>query len=123
MARIAFIGAGSFGFTRGLVRDILTFPLLADSEIVLMDIDKERLDFAKKAVGRIIEAGNYPARMEATMDRRKALKGADAVLITILAGGVNVWKHDILIPAKYGVSINVGDTRGPSGVFRFLRTV
>ena len=123
MARIAFIGAGSFGFTRGLVRDILTFPLLEDSEIVLMDIDKERLDFAKKAVGRIIEAGNYPARMEATMDRRRALKGADAVLITILAGGVNTWKHDILIPKKYGISTNVGDTRGPSGIFRFLRTV
>ncbi len=123
MARIAFIGAGSFGFTRGLVRDILTFPLLEDSEIVLMDIDKERLDFAKKAIGRIIEAGNYPAKMEATMDRRKALKGADAVLITILAGGVNTWKHDILIPKKYGISTNVGDTRGPSGIFRFLRTV
>jgi len=123
MVRIAFIGAGSFGFTRGLVRDILTFPLLEDSEIVLMDINKERLNFAKTAVQRIIDAGNYPARMEATTDRRKALKGADAVLITILAGGVNVWKHDILIPKKYGISTNVGDTRGPSGIFRFLRTV
>ena len=49
MARkIAFIGAGSFGFTRGLVRDILTFPALADAEIALMDIDEERLGFIKK---------------------------------------------------------------------------
>ena len=123
MARIVFIGAGSFGFTRGLVRDILTFPLLRDAEIVLMDINKERLDFAKTAVTRIIEAGNYPATMEVTMDRRKALKGADAVLITILAGGVNVWKHDILIPKKYGIDTCVGDTRGPSGIFRALRTI
>jgi len=122
MVRIAFIGAGSFGFTRGLVRDILTFPLLRDANIVLMDINKQRLDFAKAAVARIIEAGNYPAKLEATMDRRKALKGADAVLTTILAGAVNVWQHDILIPKKYGISTNVGDTRGPSGIFRFLRT-
>jgi alpha-galactosidase len=122
MVRIAFIGAGSFGFTRGLVRDILTFPLLRDANIVLMDINKQRLDFAKTAVARIIEAGKYPAKLEATMDRRKALKGADAVLVTILAGAVNVWQHDILIPKKYGISTNVGDTRGPSGIFRFLRT-
>jgi alpha-galactosidase len=122
MVRIAFIGAGSFGFTRGLVRDILTFPLLRDANIVLMDINRQRLDFARTAVERIIEAGNYPAKLEATMDRRKALKGADAVLVTILAGGVNVWQHDILIPKKFGISTNVGDTRGPSGIFRFLRT-
>ncbi|MCX7805933.1 MAG: alpha-galactosidase [Planctomycetota bacterium] len=123
MARIAFIGAGSFGFTRGLVRDILTFDLLKDSTLVLMDINRERLDFARRAVRKIIEAGNYPAKIEATMDRREALKGADAVLVTILAGGVDIWKHDILIPNRYGVSTNVGDTRGPSGVFRALRTI
>lgn len=46
MAKIAFIGAGSWGFTRKLVRDVLTFPLLADATISLMDIDDERLDFA-----------------------------------------------------------------------------
>jgi len=123
MAKIAFIGAGSLGFTRGLVRDILTFPLLRDATISLMDINKERLDFVKKAVERIIAAGNYPAKLEATMDRKEALKGADGVLITILAGGVNVWKWDILVPNKYGVSTNIGDTRGPSGVFRALRTI
>lgn len=123
MARIVFIGAGSFGFTRALVRDILTFPLLRDSTIVLMDINKERLEFARRAVERIIEAGGYPAKMEVTMDRREALRGADAVLVTILVGGVNIWKYDILIPRKYGISINVGDTRGPAGIFRFLRTV
>jgi alpha-galactosidase len=123
MTKITFIGAGSFGFTRGLVRDILTFPLLKDATLTLMDIDAERLEFARKAVQRIVDLGNYPAQVEATMDRVEALKGADAVLCTILAGGVDVWQHDILIPKKYGVDTNVGDTRGPSGVFRALRTI
>ena len=45
------------------------------------------------------------------------------VLTTILAGSTEVWRHDIEIPKKYGVDINVGDTRGPSGIFRFLRTI
>ncbi|HPA03898.1 MAG TPA: alpha-galactosidase [Candidatus Hydrogenedentes bacterium] len=123
MAKIAFIGAGSLGFTRGLVRDILTFPLLRDATISLMDIDPERLDFAYRACTSIVERGNYPAKVEATLDRAAALKGADAVLCTILCGDVKVWQHDILIPMKYGVNTNVGDTRGPSGIFRALRTI
>lgn len=123
MPKITFIGAGSLGFTRGLVRDILTFPELADSTLSLMDIDPDRLEFAKTAVQRIVDAGNYPARVEATLNRREALEGADAVLCTILAAPVSVWRHDIEIPKKYGVDINVGDTRGPSGVFRALRTI
>ncbi len=121
--KIAFIGAGSLGFTSELVRDILTFDLLRDATLALMDIDAERLDFALKSVTRIIEVGNYPAKVLATMDRAEALKGADVVLTTILSGSTDVWKYDIEIPKKYGVDINVGDTRGPSGIFRFLRTL
>ncbi|MDH7481367.1 MAG: alpha-galactosidase [Armatimonadota bacterium] len=121
--KIAFIGAGSFGFTRGLVRDILTFPALADSTLALMDIDQERLDFSKAAVNRIIEAGKYPAKVITTLDRKEALEGADGVLITILQGGPQVFRTDIEIPKKYGVDINVGDTRGPSGIFRAIRTI
>lgn len=123
MPKITFIGAGSLGFTRGLVRDILTFPELSGATISLMDIDQDRLDFAETAVKRIVAAGGYPAKVEATLDRRKALDGADGVLCTILAAPVGVWRHDIEIPKKYGVDINVGDTRGPSGVFRALRTI
>ena len=84
MTKITFIGAGSLGFTRGLVRDLLTFPLLQDATITLMDVDPERLDFAYKASQRIIEMGKYPAKLEATTDRAEALKGADAVVVTIL---------------------------------------
>lgn len=123
MAKIAFIGAGSLGFTRKLVRDCLTFPLMEDATIALMDIDEDRLDFAERACTAIVEKGDYPARVEATMDRKGALEGADAVLSTILAGGFDVWRHDIEIPKKYGVDINIGDTRGPAGIFRALRTI
>ena len=121
--KIAFIGAGSIGFTKALVRDILSFPALQDSHIALMDINAERLDFIHRVIKRIIEAGNYPATVTATMDRAEALKGADGVVTTILHGEVDVWQHDILIPKKYGVDTNVGDTRGPSGIFRYLRTI
>ena len=123
MTRITFIGAGSIGFTRTLVRDILTFPRLTDAELVLMDIDAERLEFAERSVKRIIELGNYPATVKTTLSRAEALQGADVVMVTILAGGVQVWRHDIEIPKQYGVDINVGDTRGPSGIFRALRTI
>jgi alpha-galactosidase len=123
MTRITFIGAGSLVFTRNLVRDILTFPLLRDATLVLMDIDAERLAFAEESVRRIIERGQYPARVEATLDRVTALKGSDVVICTILTHPVDVWRHDIEIPKRYGVDTNIGDTRGPSGVFRALRTI
>jgi alpha-galactosidase len=123
MTKITFIGAGSLGFTHELVRDILTFPLLQDATISLMDIDAERLKWAKKGVEKLVAAGNYPVKVEATLDRVEAIRDADVVLTTILAGSTDVWRHDIEIPKKYGVDINVGDTRGPSGIFRFLRTI
>jgi alpha-galactosidase len=123
MTKITFIGAGSLGFTSELVRDVLTFPLLEDATLSLMDINAERLEWAKKGVEKLITAGDRPAKVEATLDRAEALKGADIVLTTILAGSTEVWRHDIEIPKKYGVDINVGDTRGPSGIFRFLRTI
>ncbi|MES2462013.1 MAG: alpha-galactosidase [Armatimonadota bacterium] len=120
---ITFIGAGSLGFTRGLVRDLLTFPALENATIRLMDIDAERLQFVHIAVQRIVDAGNYPARVETFTDRAAALDGADAVLCTILASPLSVWRTDIEIPKRYGVDINIGDTRGPSGVFRTARTL
>jgi len=120
--KFTFIGAGSLGFTRGLARDILSFDAFKDCEICLMDIHEGRLGYARQAIEKLINAGKLPAAVTATTDRREALKGADGVLITILQGGVDVWRHDIEIPKKYGVDINVGDTRGPAGVMRFLRT-
>jgi alpha-galactosidase len=123
MTKITFIGAGSFEFTRKLVRDLLTFPPLENATISLMDIDPERLDFAYESVQKIIGLGNYPATVEATLDRAEALRGADFVVVTILAGSIDVWQHDIEIPKTYGIDTNIGDTRGPSGIFRALRTI
>lgn len=122
MKKFVFIGAGSIGFTRSLVRDILTFDAFKECEIALVDINQERLDFSLRAVKRIIGGFKYNVKVTATMDRAAALNGADGVLITILNGGTDIWRTDIEIPKKYGVDICVGDTRGPSGIFRFLRT-
>lgn len=123
MPKITFIGAGSFGFTRKLVRDVLTFPLLENATISLMDIDPVKLDYIGQAVNRIVREGNYPATVETTTSREEALTGADYVIVTILAGSIDVWQYDILIPEKYGIDTNIGDTRGPSGIFRAARTV
>jgi len=123
MAKFAFIGAGSFGFTRTLVRDILTFDAFKDATIALMDVDDARLDYITKAVEKIVKAGNYGAKVISTKNRAEALQGADGVLCTILSGDVDVWRYDIEIPKQYNVDINVGDTRGPAGIFRALRTI
>jgi len=121
--KFAFIGSGSVVFTRNLVRDILTFPAFADCEIALMDINEDNLELSRRAVEKIISAGNYPATVTATTDRAKALEGADGVLCTIQVGGMEAVINDVAIPKEYGISINIGDTRGPSGIFRFLRTL
>jgi alpha-galactosidase len=123
MAKFAFIGAGSFGFTRTLVRDILTFDAFKDATIALMDMDDTRLSYITRAVEKIIKAGNYGAKVISTKSRKEALEGADGVLCTILNGDVDVWRYDIEIPKEYGVNICVGDTRGPAGIFRALRTI
>jgi alpha-galactosidase len=74
-------------------------------------------------VQKIVDLGKYPAKVVATQDRTEALRDADFVVVTILAGGVEIWRHDIEIPKQFGVDINIGDTRGPSGIFRALRTI
>lgn len=122
MRKFTFIGAGSLGFTRNLVRDILTYEAFNDCEIMLMDINEKRLEYSRKGCQKIVDAGHYGATVKVTTDRREALKDAAGVLITVLQGGVDVWKYDVTIPMKYGIDICVGDTRGPSGIFRFLRT-
>ena len=121
MPKIVFVGAGSHIFTRRLVRDVLSFARMSDATIVLYDIDQERLDHVHYSVKRIVDAGHYAAQILATTVIDVALAGADYVICTI-SGSFDQWRHDTEIPAKYGVDINIGDTRGPSGIFRFLRT-
>ncbi len=123
MSKIAFVGAGSLGFTRTLVADMMSYEELADSTISLIDIDEERLVYAKNAVDRIMKVGGYPAKVTATTDRSLGLKDADIVIITILVHGPDGVRAEIEIPMKYGIDYNVGDSYGTPGVFRTLRTL
>jgi len=123
MPRIAFLGAGSIVFARNLVGDILSFPELADSEIALMDIDEHRLDQTRQVAEAIVENEGLDATVEATTDRREALAGADYVLNMINVGGTEPFENEIRIPEKYGVNQAIGDTIGPGGIFRGLRTI
>ena len=97
MKKFTFIGAGSLEFTRDLVRDLMTFPAFDECELMLMDINEKRLQYSKMGVERIVRAGGHHAVVKTTTDRREALRDADGVLITILQGGVDVWRHDIEI--------------------------
>lgn len=123
MKKFAFIGAGSFVFTRNIVRDLLTFPAFEDAELCLMDIDEARLERITRAVEKIVAAMGKPAKIKSTLDRAEALTGADGVLCTVFNGDMDIWRYDIEIPKKYGVDTNVGDTRSVSGIFRALRNI
>lgn len=123
MKKIAFIGAGSFIFTRDVVRDLLTYPAFQDCELALMDIDPERLETIEAAVRKINTAMGTNATITATQSRQQALEGADGVLCTVFNGDIDVWRHEIEIPKQFGVDINVGDTRSVSGIFRALRNI
>ena len=123
MPKIALIGAGSTVFTRSLCSDILLTPALQESTIALMDIDADRLQQAQSLVEAIIERRKLKAEVEATLDRQQAVEGADYVITTFQQGGLEAYKLDIEIPERYGVGQCVGDTLGPGGVFRALRTI
>jgi alpha-galactosidase len=121
--RITLIGAGSTVFTRNLCSDILLSPALQDSTISLMDIDANRLRTARDLVQSIVDRRGLDARVEATTDRREAIRDADYVVTTFQQGGLDAYALDIEIPRRYGVEQCVGDTLGPGGVFRALRTI
>jgi alpha-galactosidase len=123
MTRIALIGAGSVVFTRNLCGDILLTPALRGSTLALMDIDAARLARAKEIVDRLAAQVDPTARVEAHLDRRAAVRGADFVITTFQQGGLEAWGLDIEIPRRYGVEQCVGDTLGPGGVFRALRSI
>jgi alpha-galactosidase len=123
MPKIAFIGAGSLVFTRNLCSDILSAPCLQESEISLMDIDTTRLEESRQIVQKIADERKLAARITASTDRAESVRGADYVITTFQQGGLEAYAQDIEIPKKYGVEQCVGDTLGPGGVFRALRTI
>ncbi len=121
--KIAMIGAGSVGFTRRLMQDILTVPELADTHFSLSDISQHNMDMVTQLCRRDIEANSLPATVEATVDRRAALAGADYVLCTIRQGGLEAFQTDIDIPLKYGVDQCVGDTLCAGGLMYAQRGI
>ncbi len=124
MAKVVIIGAGSLVFSSRLTADILTYENTRDAHFALVDLDKERLAYAGRIVERIFKEGGYDkASYSMTTDRREALKGADYVITSILVGGYEAIQREIDIPKKYGVDQCIGDTLGPGGVMRCLRTL
>jgi len=125
--KISFIGAGSFVFGETVLTDILTFPALRkDTLICLEDIDPGRLDTMFKYIKKIIEDNPQElknVKIEKTTNQKKAIEDAKYIINAIQVGWLDVMKYDFEIPLKYGVTQCVGDTLGPGGVFRFLRTV
>ncbi len=121
--KIAMIGAGSLIFCKTLTMDILATEALQDVEICLMNRTKPKLDKMEAFVKEVVETNHLPAKVTATLDRRKALDGAKYVINMIQIGGVDAFRMDYEIPLKYGVDQCIADSIGPGGVFRALRTI
>jgi alpha-galactosidase len=121
--RIAMIGAGSIGFTRKLMRDILAVPELADTVFAFTDLSERNLEMVTQLCRRDIEHWRLPARVEATVDRRQAIAGSDYVICMIRQGGLEAFATDIDIPLKYGVDQCVGDTLCAGGIMYAQRTI
>lgn len=121
--KIAIIGAGSVGFTRTMVRDILCVPELQDSEFAFHDINPHNLDMVLQLVKRDIAHNKVPAQAMGTLDRREAIAGANYVFSFVRVGGLEAFQTDIDIPLKYGVDQCVGDTLGPGGIMYAQRGI
>src|SRR3954447_5220354 len=123
MPRIAFIGAGSTVFTRHLIGDVLATAELAGSTFALMDIDPQRLETSRAAAQALVAAHGADATVEATLDRREALAGADYVVTCFQVGGLESTLIDFEVPKRYGLRQTIADTIGVGGISRALRTI
>src|SRR5690242_8761265 len=124
MGRIVFIGAGSTVFARNLIGDILSYEELTGSEIVLFDVDADRLATSELVARRLADAVDAPAKIIATTDRRAALDGADYAINMIQVGGYEPCTvTDFEVPKQFGLRQTIGDTLGIGGIMRALRTI
>ena len=124
MPKITFIGAGSTVFAKNLLGDLLSFPELAHATISLHDIDPERLRTTEVVAHRLAQGLGAHPTIEATLDRRQALDGADyAIAMFQIAGYQPGTVIDFEIPKKYGLRQTIADTLGVGGIMRALRTI
>lgn len=122
--KVVMLGAGST-FTQRLVTDVLNVSALPGGEIALVDIDTERLELAEQLIEKIIQVMGKEKTwsVTATTDRRKVLPGADYIINCIEVSGTQAVRFDNDIPLKYGVDQCIGDTTGPGGLMKALRTI
>jgi alpha-galactosidase len=123
MPRIVLVGAGSVEFTRNLLGDFLSYPELRDAEIVLHDIDGDRLATAERMARWTAAALGAEPTVRGSLDRREALAGADFVVNTVQVGGARATQLDFDIPARHGLRYTINDTINVGGVMRGLRTL
>ncbi len=124
MIKVAVIGAGSIGFTRGIVRDLLCVPEFRDSiEFAFTDISARNLAMVYRLCRRDMEANGVRSTLKATTNRREALKGAKYVFCVVRVGGLEAFQHDVDIPLRYGVDQCVGDTLCVGGIMYAQRTI
>ena len=121
--KIAIIGAGSVGFTRKLVTDVLCVPELQDVDIALTDINERNLAMVREILETIVAVNRLPTRIAATADRRRALEGARYVINCVRIGGLEAFADDIRIPLQYGVDQCVGDTICAGGILYGQRSI
>jgi len=119
--KIVFLGAGSF-FFQGLFTDVLNIPGADVGEMALVDVDPHRLELAERLGRTIVEKMGRRWTVRATTDRREVLSGSHYIINCIEVSGVECVRHDHDIPARYGVDQCIGDTGGPGGLFKALRT-
>ena len=121
--KVTVTGAGS-GFTPRIVNDILRTPGEAGGTIALVDIDRSRLRTMARVIRKLIDqVGKKDWKIVASEDRRKVLKGSDYLINSIEVSGKDCVKWDNDIPLKYGIDQCIGDTIGPGGLFKALRTI
>ena len=124
MPKVAFIGAGSTVFARNLMVDLLSFDALRGIELVLMDIDQERLRTSETVARRVADRVDAQATISATTDRRAALDGADYVVTMMQVGGYRpATVTDFEVPKRFGLRQTIADTLGVGGIMRGLRTI
>jgi alpha-galactosidase len=125
MPKICLVGAGSTVFAQNILGDVLSTPSEHDYVISLFDIDPERLKTSEIVARRICETLKLNSvRIEATLDRRQALRGSDFVILMMQVGGYKpATVTDFEVPKKYGLRQTIADTLGIGGIFRGLRTI